>query len=332
MGKIAGGEDGVDVDTDSVFDAASVAAGERDGDGDAEAAGVLENNRVAAAKAFESEREAAKLIFAVGVGAAEVEEQVGVEIVERVHKIFLEDGDVIVVVGAIGEMEVDVRGRLGHGVVVFLMDGESEDVGISGEDAGSAVALVDIGVDDHDGADGAIGLEAADGNGDVVDHAEAFAVAGEGVMEAAANVGGKAVGQCALGGKDGAASGEPEGFDGFLGVRDFQAHLLGGRKCAGLELADPFLCVDAEDVGIGGGLRGEKVGELGEALSQESFADEAIFLRGKDVGAEVEVVMLVVDELEGQHGTRGSDYLQGCNESTGGRTPHSPATNMVHED
>lgn len=50
--------------------------------------------------------------------------------------------------------------------------------------------MVDVGIDDHGGADGAVMLETADGDGYVVDDAEAFAVVGKGVMEAAADVDG----------------------------------------------------------------------------------------------------------------------------------------------
>jgi hypothetical protein len=48
--------------------------------------------------------------------------------------------------------------------------------------------------------------------------------------------------------------------------------------------------VDELDLGVGSGFRGVD-GGVGEA-----FADEAVFLGGEDVGAEVEVVGGVVDE------------------------------------
>ena len=46
--------------------------------------------------------------------------------------------------------------------------------------------MVHVGVDDHSHRNVSIGLQAADGNGDVVNGAEAFTVVGVGVMEAAA--------------------------------------------------------------------------------------------------------------------------------------------------
>ena len=54
--------------------------------------------------------------------------------------------------------------------------------------------MVDITIDGHGSADFPVVLKAADGDGYVVDHAEAFAVVGEGVMEAAADVDGDAIG------------------------------------------------------------------------------------------------------------------------------------------
>src|SRR5215472_4639367 len=57
----------------------------------------------------------------------------------------------------------------------------------AGENRGSSVALMDVAVDRHGGADFVIPLQAADRDSDVVDHAESFAVVREGVMEASAN-------------------------------------------------------------------------------------------------------------------------------------------------
>jgi len=36
-------------------------------------------------------------------------------------------------------------------------------------------------------------------------------------------------------------------------------------------------------------------------LGEQSFADKAVLLRGKDVGAEVKIVVVVIDKLEWQH-------------------------------
>jgi len=229
------------VDANRVFDSARVAAGKRDGDGNTEAAGMFIDKRVATAEAFEGKRETTQLIFPVGVGATDVEEQVRMEVVKRLHEVLFEDGQVVVVGGAIREVEIDVGGGLGHGVVVLLMNRKSEDVGVASKDFRGAIAVVNVSIDDHSRANDSISLEAADSNGDIMNHAEAFAVVGKGVVEAAADARGKAIGQGALSGEDGAAGGKPEGFDGFFRIRDFEAHLLGGRERASFKFADPFL-------------------------------------------------------------------------------------------
>src|SRR6202044_1367386 len=65
---------------------------------------------------------------------------------------------------------------------------------LGGENRGGAVALVDVAIDCHGRADFAVALQAADGHGYIVDHAETFAVAGKSVMESATDVDGDPVG------------------------------------------------------------------------------------------------------------------------------------------
>src|SRR5258708_11148253 len=92
-------------------------------------------------------------------------------------------------------------------VIVELVDGEGEDGIVFAEDGGGAVAVVDVGVYHHRAGYFFSGLESADGYGYIVDGAEAFAVAGIGVVEAAADVtaeavleGGFGCSDCATGG------------------------------------------------------------------------------------------------------------------------------------
>src|SRR5260370_42588638 len=116
--------------------------------------------------------------------------------------------------------------RFVGGVVVQLVDGEGEDGIVLAEDGGGAVAVVDVGVNDHGAEDFFAGLQGADGYGYVVDGAEAFAVAGIGVVEAAANVATEAILQGGFGCDDGAAGGQPEGADEFGGIGKFECHFF----------------------------------------------------------------------------------------------------------
>jgi hypothetical protein len=317
--RVRGGEDGVHVDLDGVCYVASVAAGEGDGDGDAplrcapflrqgpsflrasrqggkSSSDLPEDEGVAPAEAIHGESEATELVFAVGVGAGDIEDEIGVEFSEGAREVRVEDGEIVFVTDAVGEIGVEIRGRLRFGVIVFLVDGKSEDGGIAGEDGGGAVALMDVGVNDHGGLDGAVGLQAANGDGDVVDDAEAFAVIGKSVVKAAAEVRSGSGGEGALSCFDGAAGGEPDGFDEFFGVRDFHAEDFVWSEGAGFEFADVGGSVDAEDVVVGGGLGRDDLGKRDVAGVDEGVANEAVFLRRENVGAEMEVVAVVVDE------------------------------------
>ena len=62
------------------------------------------------------------------------------------------------------------------------MDGEREHAGVRGKDLRGAVSLVNVEIDDRDAVDAVIALEGADGDGDVVEDAEAGAFGDEGVM------------------------------------------------------------------------------------------------------------------------------------------------------
>jgi hypothetical protein len=74
-----------------------------------------------------------------------------------------------------------------------------------------------------------------------------------------------------------------------------------GSERTGFEFVDPFGGVDAEDVGVGGGFGAKEIVGEGDAFAGEVIGDEAVFLRGEDVSAEVEVVVFVVDEFKGEH-------------------------------
>ena len=103
---------------------------------------------------------------------------------------------------------------------------------------------MDIAIDRHGGANLAVALHAADGDGHIVNHAEAFAVVGKGVVEAAADVKGYSITQGVLGGEDRSPGGEPEGAHQFLGVRDFHLRLFLPRQSSGYQLVNVRGSVD----------------------------------------------------------------------------------------
>jgi 2C-methyl-D-erythritol 2,4-cyclodiphosphate synthase len=87
---------------------------------------------------------------------------------------------------------------------------------VGGEDAVGAVALVGVGIDYCDTCAGFAGVEGANGDGDVVEHAVSEAPIGKRVMGAVAEVAGEAVGKRRIQGGQRAAhfeaGAEQEGF------------------------------------------------------------------------------------------------------------------------
>jgi len=190
-----------------------VASGEGHGDGDVFCAAGLDDGGVSFDDADGGHFEVGEWVFVHGVAAGEVEDDVGGEALEEFGKGLVEKGEVGVVVGSGIEFDVEVGSGFGEGVDVALVHGEGEDVGVEGEDEGGAVAVVDIEVDDHGGGDGFFGDEGADGDGDVVVDAEAFAGVGEGMVVASAEVDGEAGDEGTASGEEGAAGDEAEGVE-----------------------------------------------------------------------------------------------------------------------
>jgi hypothetical protein len=320
-----GGDDGVGVDGDGVIDVAGVASGVGDHDGNVAGAGHSEDELVALFEAIDAEIESAELVLAVGIGSRDVADEVGLELAESGAERVVEPGEIVVVADPVGQVDIDRRGRLPHGVIVLLVKGDGEDVpgmgsahfGVergglsqgrrrdgrqgnacgagSGEDCGGAVALVDIAINGHGGADLVIPLQAADGDGDIVDHAESFAVIGEGVMESSTDADADFVGEGAVSGKNGASGGKPEGFDQVAGVGNLHLKFFAWSEGAGAEFADVVGLVDEENVLVVGGLGLEEVAGVGDLGGDQAVVNATILFGWEDVGADREVVGVAVD-------------------------------------
>ena len=116
------------MDGDRVLDAAGVAAGEGDHHRDAAGAGGGEDQRVPFLQPLEGERQSAQLVFAVGIGAGEIAEQVRLELAQAGTERVVEPGEVVRVAGAVRQVDVDGGGRLPRRVVAGLVQGDGEDV------------------------------------------------------------------------------------------------------------------------------------------------------------------------------------------------------------
>lgn len=169
-------------------------------------------------------------------------------------------------VGGDGDVEDVAHPAFGRGaragVERPLMDGAEEDVGLGFEGGLSAVAVVDVEIDDAD-APGPRGLGGANAYGHAGEEAEAHGLFGFGVVAGRTHCAEGAVG---LAGEDGA-----DGLDGGPGGQPRGAQAAGGHGRVGVELAaalrrftrddsvDVALRMDAEEVGVGHLLGGAAV-------------------------------------------------------------------------
>ena len=85
------------------------------------------------------------------------------------------------------------------------MEREGEGLRLALEDRGGAVALMDVEIDHQRPLDQPLLAQNADGDGDIVEEAEARAMIGEGVVAAAGGVAGEPVVECETAGEHGAA-------------------------------------------------------------------------------------------------------------------------------
>ena len=117
---------------------------------------------------------------------------------------FVETRQVRIVAGAVGELDVEAARHTREGIVPRAVHAEGEYPFVAGEDRVGAVPLVHVEVDDRGARDPAFVLQGAHRHRDVVEHAEALAVIGEGVVRAAGEVDREAVGERGACGGDGA--------------------------------------------------------------------------------------------------------------------------------
>jgi adenylate cyclase, class 2 len=210
---------------------------------------------------------------------------------------------VLLVAHLVRKVDVDVRRRLLRRVVVELVDRQGEDLSVAREQRGGPVAVVHVAVHDHCPFDAAFPLQAPDGNRHVVHRAEPLAVPMEGVVEPASDVEAQAIAQRQARGESCAAGRQPEGPDHLPGVRDFQLQDLVKTQRSGAKAADPPFIVNQNEVLFRGWLGCYEISGARELLGQHPLADEAVFLGGKHMIAEVEVIAFVVDKPERKHET-----------------------------
>lgn len=292
------------MDADGVFHKACIAPRERRRDGNSMLAGFFKHFAVPQHQALLRQGQSTELVFTIRVCTANVKNHVRTKLIECGLHGGDERSEIFVVVGTIPHVQIDGRRRFMRRIVVLLMDRERKDTSVIAKNCRSAIAMVDVGIDDEGLANRAVRLKAPYRNGDIVDGTESFAVTWISMMEAAAEITTETISQRGLRREDCAACGEPDGLDEFLRIRHLEPHLFAGGQRASLQLARPICRMDAEDVLIGGRRGPQKVFFHGDSLVPEHFRDETKLLRRKDMWAKIKIVTFVENQLEGQHGER----------------------------
>ena len=181
------------------------------------------------------------------------------------------------------QIDVDAAGRLLVRIIRELVNRESRNGFVVQEYRGRTVAVVHVAVYDHRALDEAVDLQPADRHGDVVDRAEAFAMAWEGMVKAAAVVVAETVFQGAAAGQDRAAGGEPNGVHHFSGVRNFELNDFLVAESALAQRRHPVTGVDPQHVIVGSGVRGDEIGGIGDATCDIAPLQVGQFESGNEV-------------------------------------------------
>src|SRR5579872_3884302 len=108
-----------------------------------------------------------------------------------------------------------------------------------------------IAIDGHRSADLVITLQTPDCNGDVVDHAEALAMVGEGVMKSSANRDADFVGQGLARREDRSSGSQPKSIYEIARIRDFHLHLFARAEGAFSQSLHVVRLMHQKDVLIG---------------------------------------------------------------------------------
>ena len=117
---------------------------------------------VAFGEAGEAQRQPAEAVVVVGVGAGQIDDEIGAGEVEGGVEAVVELQQVGIVVAAVWQFDVEIAGFLLEGKITGAVDGEGENTVVAAQDAGGAVALMDIAIDDQDALRPAFGQWAMD--------------------------------------------------------------------------------------------------------------------------------------------------------------------------
>jgi hypothetical protein len=163
--------------------------------------------------------------------------------------------------------------------------------------------VVDVAINRHGGVNLVVPLHAADRHRDVMDHAKAFAVIRESMVETAADIKRHAISEGVVRRQNRTARRQPESLHQLQRVGNLHFLLFAGGKRSGLEFLNVLRSVDQQDVLVRCGLRSYEVGACGHPGFQQSVVDAQVFLRRENMRADGQKVVVAVHQLEGKHKT-----------------------------
>ena len=173
---------------------------------------------------------------------------------------------------------------------MLLVNRAAEDGVIAVEDHRGPVAVMDVAVEDRGAANPAIALERADGDRDVVEQTESFAVIREGVMEAAAQVERGAHVQRRRGGGTGAAHHQTEPVGNAGPPRQLQRRDLVRGQTVVANLLEVFSRVDERQIVPGGERRLEDLTASETRIAEQALGDQSVLRSGPDVPRQRDLV------------------------------------------
>ena len=175
--------------------------------------------------------------------------------VERLHKGRRQGPQILVVTGAILERDIERTGIFPQWKVAGTVHRHGEHGRVVGKDLRRAIALVDVAVKDQHPLDGPSGLHFPGRHGRVVEHAEALAPVGAGVVRASGEAGGDAILEGCGRRIDRRARAPQRPFDQFAAPRETDPPDLVPRERARHDPAEIVPRVHADQFVVGGGMR-----------------------------------------------------------------------------
>src|SRR5262249_16097524 len=142
--------DSINVNADGVLYSPRISAGKSRNDGDATLSCLFEDGAIALLQAFFRDHQAAQLILAIGIGPADVEKHLRLELFEGFDYRREKNSQILAVLHSIVQVQIHSGRRLIPGIVALLMDGKGENTRVLRKDRGGSVAVMHVGVD-YDG-------------------------------------------------------------------------------------------------------------------------------------------------------------------------------------